>query len=515
MLSSYAQASLSTEPAKRILIQNNGRVKSLEAFSRQMVEIITGRSRWKKEPALATVLHVASQGDTAKDMQWIRLDYTELAKALDLPEGRHYFSYNEILPSIARIEALVQSAREKRDQDLRPTKLEQKAETLYGALIDASVLMSGEILRVIPASTQDQTWISPFETNSPQGSAFKKILNAYKDGDSVLFEKSAQAWVSEIDRLTNHAYRKTSALEILYLELRPFEWAWIAYLLAFIILSFFKKTSPLRPVSIALLIAAIFFHTAGLVLRVLILSRPPVSNMYESVVYMNWVLMVAAAVFALARKQSAPASIGALVSAVIMIYGDLLPLDTSLEVLVPVLRSNYWLTIHVMTIVSSYGVLGLAMGLGHRHLILAMRGKLSKAESERSGLLIHRVIQVGLLLLGIGTVLGGVWANESWGRFWGWDPKETWALITFLGYLIIVHLKFSKKISDWWLAMSAVLGFLLVLMTWYGVNFVLGRGLHSYGQGSGGMEWVVLYLALEFAFAVLVLAKKYGPPAKR
>jgi cytochrome c biogenesis factor len=153
------------------------------------------------------------------------------------------------------------------------------------------------------------------------------------------------------------------------------------------------------------------------------------------------------------------------------------------------------------------------MGLGHRHLILSTRKKLSKTESERSANLIHRVIQVGLLLLGIGTVLGGVWANESWGRFWGWDPKETWALITFLGYLIVVHLRFSKKMSDWWLAMSSVLGFLLVLMTWYGVNFVLGRGLHSYGQGAGGMEWMILFLILEGAF-VLWAFLKHTPPVK-
>jgi ABC-type transport system involved in cytochrome c biogenesis permease subunit len=266
----------------------------------------------------------------------------------------------------------------------------------------------------------------------------------------------------------------------------------------------------MRPAGVALLAGAIIFHTYGLVLRVLILSRPPVSNMYESVVYMNWALMVTAAIFAIVRRQASAASIGALISAIIMIYADLLPLDSGLEVLVPVLRSNYWLTIHVLTIVSSYGVLGLAMGLGHRHLILDMRKKLSKAESDRSSHLIHRVIQVGLLMLGIGTVLGGVWANESWGRFWGWDPKETWALITFLGYLIIVHLRFSKKMSNWWLAMSSILGFFLVLMTWYGVNFVLGRGLHSYGQGAGGMEWVILFLAVESAFIIWALAAKAG-----
>ena len=237
-------------------------------------------------------------------------------------------------------------------------------------------------------------------------------------------------------------------------------------------------------------------------------GRPPVTNMFESVVYMNWVVMLLALIFGAVRRQSAPVSVGALLGAVVMVYADLLPIDSSLEVLVPVLRSNYWLTIHVMTIVSSYGVLGLAMGLGHRHLILESLKKFKKKERDSSQKLIYRTIQIGTLLLGIGTTLGGVWANESWGRFWGWDPKETWALITFLGYLILIHLYYFQRISPFALAVSSVAGFQLVLMTWYGVNFVLGRGLHSYGQGSGGAQWIVYYLIAESAFLIWVFARK-------
>ena len=105
-----------------------------------------------------------------------------------------------------------------------------------------------------------------------------------------------------------------------------------------------------------------------------------------------------------------------------------------------------------------------------------------------------------------------MWANESWGRFWGWDPKETWALITFLGYAIVIHLKFAKILRPFGLALSSILGFLLVLMTWYGVNFVLGRGLHSYGQGSGGLVWIIYYLIFEALFLSAVLMKKYYQP---
>ncbi len=189
-----------------------------------------------------------------------------------------------------------------------------------------------------------------------------------------------------------------------------------------------------------------------------------------------------------------------LISALVVIYGNLLPIESGMDVLVPVLRSNYWLTIHVMTIVASYGAFGLAMGLGHRHIVLFLGKKMDIHATSQSINLIYQTIQIGVLLLGAGTILGGVWANESWGRFWGWDPKETWALITFLAYLFIIHLKFSGKINHFWTAVSAILGFLFVLMTWYGVNFVLGRGLHSYGSGSGGLAWIIYYLAAEALF---------------
>jgi len=255
------------------------------------------------------------------------------------------------------------------------------------------------------------------------------------------------------------------------------------------------------------------FHTMGLGLRVLILSRPPVSNMYESMIFMNWILILCALVLYARRRKLFLLSTAALVSALVMIYADLLPIESSLGVLAPVLRSSYWLIIHVMTIVASYGIFGLAMALGHRQLFFHAVGRLHQDDQSASAQVLLQLIQLGVLTLGIGTVLGGVWANESWGRFWGWDPKETWALITFLGYLAVIHLRYARKLSDQALAVCAVLGFLLVLMTWYGVNFLLGRGLHSYGSGSGGAVWIAGYLVFEALFFVFIMVKNIGRPA--
>jgi ABC-type transport system involved in cytochrome c biogenesis permease subunit len=132
-----------------------------------------------------------------------------------------------------------------------------------------------------------------------------------------------------------------------------------------------------------------------------------------------------------------------------------------------------------------------------------------KTETLRtlSGLL-YKTLQVGLLFLAAGIAFGAIWANESWGRYWGWDPKETWSLITFFVYLGIVHARFAGWLHNFGLAVCAIGGFLSVLMTYYGVNFILGVGLHSYGFSSGGMLWAGLYLLAEL-LVIGVAAYRY------
>lgn len=495
-----------SDAARSIPIQNNGRVKPFEAFARQTVELIAGRESWNKEPAVKTLLNALNHRDTIIDIPWIKIDYTELVKVLGLPETRHSFSYNEVRPAEDKIRALAMSGQKKRDADARPSKLEQKAEQLYTKLYTIDGLINGDIITTVP-DPGSAAWTSPYTAPSADAAQFTAMLKLYDDKDFAGFGRAVEAWGQKVYAMSNQASKKKIDLEVRYYRIRPFERSAAFYFLAFLLLALAKKRGWLRSSGFTALALAMAFHTLGIVLRVLILSRAPVSNMYESMVFMNWALIVFACLFAFTQKNTFVLTAGAVISGFVMIYGNLLPIDTGLEVLVPVLRSNYWLTIHVMTIVSSYGAFGLALALGHRHLIWEWREKFTHKQNDESANTIYRIIQLGTLLVGIGTVLGGVWANESWGRFWGWDPKETWALITFLGYLVIVHLRHTGKLSNFWLAMSAIFGFLLVLMTWYGVNFVLGRGLHSYGQGSGGMEWVIYYLVAEAVFVLFMLSR--------
>jgi len=443
---------------RTLAVQHNGRVKPYDSLARQTLKLVSGKESWQGMDPVEFLSKSLEEPAKIADIRWIRVDLPELKEALSLNSKDHFFSLNDLAPSLVQIDGFVAQAKDKRDRDLKPSKVEQKAEELSLKVRTVQSLISGT----------NHTKLGPL------------------------------AGVSET-RLS---------LEVLYNRSKPFECAAVLYFLAFLVSALLKQPAA-RKAAFWLTLLAFVFHTFGLAARVYVLSRPPVSNMYESMIFMNWALVAYALMFWAIRRQEILLTAGAAMSGAVMLYANLLPIDSSLDVVVAVLRSNYWLTIHVLTIVSSYGAFGLALGLGHRHLFLASTGKLSKKAASDSAELIFRVLQLGTLLVGTGTFLGGVWANESWGRFWGWDPKETWALITFLGYLLVVHLKYAKKIDDFFLALSSVIGFLLVLMTWYGVNFVLGRGLHSYGAGSGGMEWVIYFLVFEAAFVGWALLKRF------
>src|ERR1041385_1470385 len=164
--------------------------------------------------------------------------------------------------------------------------------------------------------------------------------------------------------------------------------------------------------------------------------------------------------------------------------------DANIKPLEPVLQSNFWLIIHVLTIVSSYAAFALAWGLGNINIALILFSPHKQSMIKTLSHYSYKAIQIGVVLLFAGTMLGGWWANVSWGRFWGWDPKEVWALIAFLCYIIPLHARYVGWVKDFGLAACSVICFAAVVMAWYGVNFVLGAGLHSYGFGGGNDVWV-------------------------
>ncbi len=262
------------------------------------------------------------------------------------------------------------------------------------------------------------------------------------------------------------------------------------------------KAGLLKWSGLALAIAGLAFHGTGIALRCMIAGRPPVTNMYESIIWVSFAVSFFGMIF-FARYRTPVYLLAALpvsLVALLLVHQMPIAMPSSIDPLVPVLRDNFWLTIHVLTITLSYAAFALAMGFGHILLWRYVRNPVAARADQSMHFWLYRILQLGVLLLAAGTILGGVWANYSWGRFWGWDPKETWALIALLCYILTLH----GRLAGWWtqfgLVVASVVCFLAVLMAWYGVNFVLGKGLHSYGFGIGGETYVATFVILDLLF---------------
>jgi cytochrome c-type biogenesis protein CcsB len=254
-----------------------------------------------------------------------------------------------------------------------------------------------------------------------------------------------------------------------------------------------------------LLLIGFLVHTTAIALRWYIAGRAPMSNTYETMIYIAWAAMLAGFLFTKRNRVVLPAT--ALLSTLTLFVANLSWMDPEITNLVPVLKS-YWLTIHVAVITASYGFFGLGAILGIIVLLL-----LSLKSKENKSIIDNQVgsitdiselnLTLGLYLLTIGSFLGAVWANESWGRYWGWDPKETWALITMLVYAFILHMRLIPSFkTPFSFNFGSLIGLGSVLMTYFGVNYYLS-GLHSYAGGDHVSipNWLFLILAAIFSLS--------------
>jgi ABC-type transport system involved in cytochrome c biogenesis permease subunit len=261
---------------------------------------------------------------------------------------------------------------------------------------------------------------------------------------------------------------------------------------------------------LAIFVAGLAMHSYGFYLRTLISGRPPVTNMYESVVWVSLGAVLFAAILEAIYRQRYYIVGVAPLSAVMLLLADQFPtvMDSSIGPLTPVLRDNFWLTVHVPTITFGYAAFVVALGLGHISIGYYLFAPLAKETIAKLEKAIYRSMQIGVLCIAAGTILGGIWAHYVWGRFWGWDPKETWALITLLCYLVPLHGRLAGWMSNFALTVTSVVCFLPVLMAWYGVNFILGKGLHSYGSGVGGFGYALAFVVVELALVVFATLQR-------
>ncbi len=360
-------------------------------------------------------------------------------------------------------------------------------------------------LLLLPSKSNPSIWVPLEQLQSRHGNftaysdkTFFSLREAYLNKSDTLPELLLSAY-KEIEKTPYLSSAKRTlkfpSLFQLKMEYIYLAFPWIPLSFAAFIVSTLLLIGNFRAAAILSSWLSFLLLTLIIAMRIYILERPPVANMAETLLFVPW---LATCFGLLVRREALTAS--SFLAVALLGAAWFAGAQTSLENVQAVLDSNYWLTVHVLLVVGSYGLFLLAGILGHAYFFALGWGHPGRAQSLAKK--IQLCANAGLAMLIPGTILGGIWAAQSWGRFWDWDPKESWAFITICAYLIGVHAYRYKLIGDYGLAWASIIGAWTVTFTWYGVNYILGTGLHSYGFGNGGEK---IYLGLLLADVLLCI----------
>ena len=367
-------------------------------------------------------------------------------------------------------------------------------------LAEAELCM--EVLRSHPAPALQQI---RDDFNSMVG-AFSEMLGngrprEYFGGGDESFSVLAIRLGENLRKLNPEGYppEKRLGSEVEYNQSHPFQWTALLYAGAFLIFLFsiIFNSRILWGGGILFLLGAIGIHFYAYMWRWEISDRFPLSNQYEAMLALALLGAVISLIFEVVMRSKYFGLCAGLIGALMILLADLVTeFSPFIKPLPPALQS-LWMTIHVPTVLMGY-VCGTIMAvLGHIFILTYIfapgkRETLKNLENYQ-----YRILQVTVLFLLVGIVLGGIWAKEAWGRFWGWDMKETWALITLLAYLAVLHMRMARAIGGFGLSIASIIGASLVFLTFYGVNYVFGKGLHTYGFGEGSQTAMFGFFALE------------------
>jgi ABC-type transport system involved in cytochrome c biogenesis permease subunit len=559
-------AALDLTAIRAIPVQHDGRYPPLDTVARDFLDSVTGDAHFRGKDAVMWLLAWTFDPDTWMDEPLITIRNAELRKELALSADKSVFSYAELI-NHPRLRDLIADLAQ-RDTSRKPDPLESKVSDIHDKLIQLQTVFGGRAVNVIPDPADPLGAWTPVRLDaraSADGNGeHAEIAAAWSGLRAAFLADDVGAFALASTRLAEAAAQLPAAFrpdqakigtELRYNALQPFTLAWKVMLGAALLAASatFLRRKWFDVVALIAMIAGFGALTYGLALRWQIAGRIPASNLFESLLFLSWGMGAFAVVSMLVFRDRLVPLTASGMGAVALLLATCLPMDHFIRPIAPVLLDTVWMSIHVPVIMVSYSVLALAVLIAHVQLGVMALAPARAATAKSLDTLHYWYVHVGTILLTIGIITGSMWAASSWGRYWGWDPKEVWSLAALLGYLAVMHVRIDLNKTPRWMyaialvllaamiavilprfapitgtklallftavaglsvlvlargmfgtAVKSILCFWLIVMTYVGVNFVLGIGLHSYAFGKGAVARRMLeFGAIDLAFVAL------------
>ncbi len=502
-LEGFARSAAQIDPKKRSVVEN----EFLRVFEVSQLYL-----------KLAVSLQFTAPHDDFK----IKSD--QVRNFLQFPPGKSEFNFIDIAQKAEQLKSITNTLNNKDAATWSP--FEKEIFALVSNLYQWGTAFEDTAFTIIPSFMDfmeaGDAWVSPWdavamgflnESVRNELLALNDIATAYRAHERVAFDISVHRFIDAVEKNAKNARSlHYIPLELLYNKFSFYFFAQFLYILAlgFAIAGLLSPQKMWYSLSFLSIAAGFVPHTFALALRIVITARPPVTNLYETFIFVSWVTVLLGILIEVVQKKWLGIAVSGICGVILLIFASKFSTDgDTMKMLVAVLDSNFWLSIHVPNIAMGYAACCVAGILGHIYIIQSLIRPKDKAQLEATSKVLILSLGLGLMLAFFGTMLGGIWADQSWGRFWGWDPKENGALMIVLWCAMILHARIGKMIGPIGTAVLSVLLLLIVIWAWLGVN-LLSVGLHSYGFASGTAVGFGVYIAAEILFLFLAVPAATG-----
>jgi len=492
-----------TKKLDSLPILQNGRIKPLYVHASETLKNLTGSSKYDKLSAVETYCLLSSKrlGLPSTINLVSKIEHVELQKFLRVEEQKK-IDYESLLTQFDALNMEMRSIKNNESYQKAISKL------LNNILLYNDIL-NGENWKVYSPQTSLQA-----NKELALSESFQSFAEYFTE-DKVIAQKNVtplDPFGPILERTKNEFIRDHGdhyLIELTYAKLNLVSYSLMVTCLA---LASFVLLRNYFKVTLALSFLTLIMQIVLMTLRILVSQRAPITNMYETVMFSGSFALLMSLILGHLKQANLLVFFGLIynfLSLMMLNFANGM-LSATIGPLVPVLRDNFWLSTHVTTVIASYGAFALSWILSNYVLIKKKWFKhLYQIKEEQEIVqLNYTTLKWGTVTLALGIILGGVWADYSWGRFWGWDPKETWSLIVLCIYMAILHGRYTSWIkNDRFITFTAA-AFLSVMMAWFGVNYILATGLHSYGFSEGGAIFLGSFFAIQIAIIILTYKKE-------